>query len=59
MNFRKEVIPIDGSNFGSLTGDFAFWAVALLGVMPLMIITLRINMSNSRCLPFSSPRCGV
>ncbi len=39
MNFRKEVIPIDGSNFGSLTGDFAFWAVALLGVMPLMIRT--------------------
>ncbi|MGB3226919.1 MAG: PrsW family glutamic-type intramembrane protease [Saprospiraceae bacterium] len=38
---RQEVIPIDHTNINLLLKDFIFWAVTLLGIIPLLIITVR------------------
>jgi RsiW-degrading membrane proteinase PrsW (M82 family) len=38
---RQEVIPIDNSNIHLLMKDFVFWAVSFLGIIPLLIITIR------------------
>lgn len=40
MDFRNEIVPLDESNFFSLIHDWVFWSVALLGVVPLLIVTL-------------------
>jgi hypothetical protein len=40
MNFKDEVLPIDANNLPALLKDFVFWAVALLGVVPLLIVTV-------------------
>jgi len=37
MDFRAEIIPIDGSNLQRLLSDVTFWGVALLGIVPLII----------------------
>ncbi|MBV6472170.1 MAG: hypothetical protein JPMHGGIA_00423 [Saprospiraceae bacterium] len=37
---KQEIIPIDHSNIQLLLKDFIFWAVSLLGVIPLLIITV-------------------
>ena len=40
MNFKREILPIDGENFDMLRKDFVFWSVALIGVVPLFLVTL-------------------
>lgn len=38
---KQEVIPIDHSNIHVLMKDFVFWAVTFLGIIPLLIITVK------------------
>ncbi len=38
---KQEVIPIDNSNIHLLLKDFVFWAVTFLGIIPLLIITVK------------------
>jgi RsiW-degrading membrane proteinase PrsW (M82 family) len=40
MDLRREILPIDNTNMESLTKDIVFWSCALLGVVPLFIVTL-------------------
>lgn len=40
LNFREEVVPLDESNLRSVLGDYVFWCVTLLGVVPLLIYTV-------------------
>ncbi len=39
-DFKSEVIPVDASNLSILVGDMVFWVVLILGVLPLLIISL-------------------
>lgn len=41
IKFKEEVIPIDQSNIQALLKDYAFWAVTLMGVLPLLIVTVQ------------------
>lgn len=38
---KQEVMPIDHSNIHLLMKDFVFWAVTFLGIIPLVIITVK------------------
>jgi RsiW-degrading membrane proteinase PrsW (M82 family) len=38
---KQEVLPIDHSNIHVLMKDFVFWAVSFLGIIPLLIITVK------------------
>jgi RsiW-degrading membrane proteinase PrsW (M82 family) len=38
--FKKEVLPFDADNIHILTKDFIFWSVTLLGIIPLLIVTI-------------------
>ena len=40
ISFKKEIVPIDQSNIQKLLKDFVFWAVTLLGIIPLLIVTV-------------------
>lgn len=40
ISFKEEIVPIDQSNFQTLLKDFVFWAVTLLGIVPLLIVTV-------------------
>lgn len=40
ISFKEEILPIDGGNVYALAGDFVFWAVTLLGIIPLLIVTI-------------------
>ncbi|MEZ4958000.1 MAG: PrsW family glutamic-type intramembrane protease [Saprospiraceae bacterium] len=40
IRFSEEVLPIDGNNALLLAKDFVFWAVTLLGIIPLLIVTV-------------------
>ena len=40
VSFKEEVLPIDASNLTALAVDFVFWAVTLLGVIPLLIVSI-------------------
>ncbi len=40
MRFKDEVLPIDESNIGGLVKEFVFWAVTLLGIVPLLIVSI-------------------
>ena len=40
MRFKDEVLPIDQSNVGGLAKEFVFWAVTLLGIVPLLIVSI-------------------
>lgn len=37
---KQEIMPIDQSNIHLLLKDFIFWSVSLLGVIPLLIVTV-------------------
>jgi RsiW-degrading membrane proteinase PrsW (M82 family) len=39
MDLRGEIVPIDESNLFPLIHDEVFWSVALLGIVPLLIVT--------------------
>ena len=51
IDFSRDVLPLDESNVKSLKGDFLFWSVSFLGVVPLMIGTL--SDSHSQIVAFS------
>lgn len=38
---KQELLPIDSSNVQLLMKDFVFWAVTFLGIIPLLIITVK------------------
>jgi len=40
MRFKDEVLPIDQSNLSGLVREFVFWAATLLGVVPLLIVSV-------------------
>ncbi len=40
MRFKDEVLPINESNLSGLAKEFVFWAVTLLGIVPLLIVTI-------------------
>jgi len=40
LRIRDEVIPIDSENIKFLVKDFVFWSVSILGIAPLLIITV-------------------
>ena len=40
IDFKDEIIPIDGNNIEVLVKDFVFWSVSLLGILPLFIATI-------------------
>jgi RsiW-degrading membrane proteinase PrsW (M82 family) len=40
-NFKSEIIPIDESNLRDLFHDGMFWMILMLGILPLLIGTLR------------------
>jgi RsiW-degrading membrane proteinase PrsW (M82 family) len=40
ISFAEEVLPIDSNNVQVLITDFVFWAVTLLGIVPLLIVTV-------------------
>jgi hypothetical protein len=37
FDFTQEILPLNESNVKSLKGDFLFWSVSFLGIVPLMI----------------------
>ena len=41
ISFQEEVVPIDHTNIHLLLKDFVFWAVTLLGIIPLLIVTVQ------------------
>jgi len=41
IDFKDEIFPIDATNIQVVFKDFVFWAVTLLGVVPLFIVTIR------------------
>ncbi len=51
IKFKEEVIPIDQSNIQMLLRDYAFWAVTLMGVVPLLIVT--VNQLNAQLTLFA------
>ena len=43
MDFRNEIVPINASNLPALLDDGIFWFATLLGIVPLVIVTLPGN----------------
>ncbi|MCB0520814.1 MAG: PrsW family intramembrane metalloprotease [Lewinellaceae bacterium] len=41
ISFQEEILPIDHNNIAALMKDFVFWAVTLLGIIPLLIVTVQ------------------
>lgn len=41
ISFKEEIMPIDHNNISLLLKDFVFWAVTLLGIIPLLIVTVQ------------------
>ncbi len=41
ISFKEEVLPIDATNLAALAKDFVFWAVTLLGIVPLLIVSMQ------------------
>lgn len=37
MDFRAEVIPVDHNNLRQIIGDYVFWGVTVIGIVPLLI----------------------
>ena len=40
INLKEEILPLDASNLTIVLRDFVFWAVTLLGIVPLLIVTI-------------------
>lgn len=51
MDWKREILPIDSSNLGTLMKDSVFWFVVLLGTIPLLIGT--INGANNQLTAFA------
>jgi RsiW-degrading membrane proteinase PrsW (M82 family) len=56
MDFKNEIVPIDSSNLKLLKTDFVFWAVSLIAIIPLFLVTLSETQSQITgfCLFFAS-----
>ncbi len=48
----EELIPLNATNVETLKRDFAFWAVAALGVFPLIIAIVRVPAAQAGALVF-------
>ena len=46
MDFKAEIAPIDANIFGLIKKDFVFWAVSILGIAPLILVTLNDTQSQ-------------
>jgi len=46
MDFKAEVLPFDGHTISLLKSDFTFWAVTLLAIIPLCLVTLSDTQSQ-------------
>ena len=46
MDFKAEIAPIDSNIFALIKKDFAFWAVSLLAIIPLVLVTLNDTQSQ-------------
>lgn len=51
MNWKAEVLPIDATNISLLKKNGAFWWMTLLGVVPLLIVT--VENSNTQLTAFA------
>lgn len=40
LDFREEVLPLGETSVKTLLSDFVFWTVTILGVVPLLIVTV-------------------
>lgn len=40
MDFKQEILPLDGRSVSLVLRDFVFWSVATIGVVPLLLVTL-------------------
>ena len=56
IDFKSEVLPIDEHSFALIKKDFVFWAVTLLAVVPLILVTLNDTQSQLTgfCLFFAA-----
>jgi RsiW-degrading membrane proteinase PrsW (M82 family) len=57
MDWKAEVLPIDRSNIALLMRDIVFWSVTLLGVIPLLIVT--IENTNAQLTAFALFFAGI
>lgn len=40
ISFREEILPLDQANFTRFSRSFTFWGITLLGMIPLLIVTV-------------------
>jgi len=40
ISFREEIMPLDQANFMRFSRSFTFWGITLLGMIPLLIVTI-------------------
>ena len=55
LDFKKEILPFNQHNLTLLKKDFVFWAVVVLSVVPLMLVTLQdpVTQLTGFCLFFA------
>ncbi len=46
MDFKSEIAPLDSHTFAVVKKDFVFWAVTLLAIVPLVLVTLADTQSQ-------------
>ena len=46
MDFKAEIAPIDSNILALIKNDFVFWAVSLLAIVPLVLVTLNDTQSQ-------------
>ena len=46
MDFKAEIAPIDSNILALIKKDFVFWAVSLLAIVPLVLVTLNDTQSQ-------------
>jgi RsiW-degrading membrane proteinase PrsW (M82 family) len=46
MDFKAEIAPIDSNILSLIKKDFVFWAVSLLAIVPLVLVTLNDTQSQ-------------
>jgi hypothetical protein len=46
MDFKAEIAPVDSTIIALIKKDFVFWAVSLLGIIPLVLVTLNDTQSQ-------------
>jgi DNA-directed RNA polymerase subunit M/transcription elongation factor TFIIS len=46
MDFKAEIAPVDSNIIALIKKDFVFWAVSLLAIVPLVLVTLNDTQSQ-------------